>query len=304
MKNKSRMIYFNISTDCESTQPAIKNPGLGERAVRGIAAVLDKEGWRGTFFVIPTDIEANRRLYRRLEKEGHEIGLHLHAAAQGYAEFLGIYGPDMQEKIISGAADRFAAVMGRRPRGFCMGYGSANDYTYPVLVRLGFTHGMCSIPGRILPECASVWAGAPLFMHYAHPYHRCLAGGLDFVEIPCAVDWESRMWGGKHPQDLRVELVDAKNHYYTIEKSVRRQIAEKVPVKLVHAATHDTFEYSDPKDFRRQTLEGIIAHYKRIVDQQGYQPAGITLEAAAALYRRRAKRKEGNLELDRRGIIQ
>ena len=294
---------FNLSTDCEATQPAVNDAALGERASRGLAAILESAGWRGSFFVIPTDIEAHGALYQELAKRGHEIGLHIHPAAQGYAEFCGIYGPQMQEKIISEAADRFAQVMGEAPCGFSMGYASANDYTYPILVKLGFTHGMCSMPGRILPECASVWAGAPLFIHYAHPHNRILPGALDFVEIPVTVDWESRMWGGKHPQDLRIELVDARNHYYTIEKSLRRQIAEEVPVKLIHARTHDLFEYSDPRDFRRETLAGVIMHVKNIADQCGYRIAGRPLREIAQLYVERVPKAETELELDHRGRL-
>ncbi len=216
MTAEDSVVYFNLSTDCEATGPAVADAALGKRATQGLAAILDAEGWRGSFFVIPTDIEAHGALYREIAERGHEVGFHVHPAAQGYAEFCGLYGPETQEKIISEAVERFVQVMGEPPQGFSMGYASANDYTYPILAKLGFTHGMCSMPGRILPECASVWAGAPLFMHYAHPHNRVLPGALDFVEIPATIDWESRMWGGKHPQYLRVELVDAKNHFYTM----------------------------------------------------------------------------------------
>ena len=294
-------VYFNLSIDCEATQPAVDDPGLGERASRGIAEVLTREGWGGTFFVIPTDIEAHHAMYRELRDQGHEVGLHLHPAVQGYAEFCGIYDAATQQKIISEAADRFAQCMGERPQTFCMGYASANDYTYAVLEAEGFTHGTCSIPGRILPECAAVWAGAPLFMHYAHAYNRVLPGDMDFVEIPNTIDWESRMWGGKHPQDLRIELVDAKNHFYTIEKAVRRQFSEASPVKLIHASTHNIFEYSDFSNFRRQTLEGVIGHYRRLVADNGCLCEGTTLAQAAALYRRKTGKKKVHLELDRRG---
>ncbi len=298
---EDNVVYFNLSTDCEATQSAVNDPALGERATHGLAAILHAEGWRGSFFVIPTDIEAHGALYQELAKAGHEVGLHIHPAAQGYAEFCGLYGPETQEKIISEAVERFVQVMGEPPQGFSMGYASANDYTYPILAKLGFTHGICSVPGRILPECASVWAGAPLFMHYAHAHNRILPGALDFVEIPATIDWESRMWGGKHPQDLRIELVDAKNHFYTIEKSLRRQIDEAIPVKLIHATTHNLFEYSDPRDFRRETLEGVIKHVKTVADNHGYQIVGTTLQQIANLYRERVPKEQIKLELDRRG---
>jgi len=300
-KLSGNIAYFNLSVDCEATQPAIGDAKLGNRAVLGIAEVLEHNGWRGTFFAIPTDARANASTFRELERRGHEIGLHLHPAAQGYAEFCGIYGPDMQKKIISEAIECFADAIGRKPVSFSMGYGSANDFTYGVLANFRFSHGICSIPGRILPECASVWAGAPLFIHYAHAFNRLLPGELDFVEMPITVDWESRMWAGKHPQDLRVELVDAKNHYYTIEKSLKRQVEEKVPVKFIHAFTHNTFEYGNRNDFRRQTLEGILQHFRSIAIEMELKPVGKTLAAIADVYRSSVKRKTVVLALDRRG---
>ena len=303
MTAEDSVVYFNLSTDCEATGPAVADAALGRRATQGLAAILDAEGWRGSFFVIPKDIEAHGALYQELAERGHEVGLHVHPAAQGYAEFCGLYGPETQEKIISEAVERFVQVMGDPPRGFSMGYASANDYTYPILAKLGFTHGMCSMPGRIMPEWASVWAGAPLFMHYASAHNRILPGTLGFVEIPGTVDWESRMWGGKHAQDLRIELVDARNHYYTIEKSLQRQIAEKVPVKLIHALTHNLFEYGTPGNFRRDTLEGVVIHAKDIAAACGYQVVARTLQEVAQLYVQRVPQEETKLELDRRGYL-
>ena len=69
------------------------------------------------------------------------------------------------------------------------------------------------------------------------------------------------MWGGAHPQDLRIELVDAKNHWYTIHKNVRRQIdnGSDVPVKYLKALTHNIFDYGDARDFRRETMQGVVA---------------------------------------------
>ena len=299
-----RIIYFNLSVDCEATQPAVNDAALGERAMHGIVDILEAEDWRGSFFVVPTDIEAHGPLYKQFHAAGHEIGLHIHPSAQGYSEFLGIYGAQMQRKIIGEAADRFAQVMGFRPRLFCPGYASANDATYSVLTELGFTHGICSMPGRVLPECAAVWAGAPEFMHYANAHNRLLSGSLDFVEIPRTADLQSMMWGGKTPQDLRVELVDAKNHSYTIKKSVAKQIEQDLPVKIVLAFTHNLFEYSDKNNFRRETLDGIISHFKNIVTEAGFEARGSTFADAVALYRERVEKVETTLELDRSGYLE
>lgn len=296
-------VHFNLSVDCEATQPACDDVELGRRSTLGLAEVLEKNQWCGTFFTIPTEIEACGSMYKELAQKGHEIGLHLHPAAQGFEEFCGIYGPEMQEQIIDEAADRFAAIMGQRPRTFCMGYASANDYTFQVLEKLGFTHGTCSMPGRILPECASIWAGAPLFMHYAHRYNRMLAGDLDFVEMPRTTDMESKIWGGKTCLDLRIELVDAKNHFYTIQKSLKRQIDENVPVKNIHAFTHNLFEFDNPSNFRRETLKGVIEHTKRVVASAGLELIGTTLEQTALEYRKLVKKETVQLNLDRSGHL-
>ena len=299
-------LEFSLITraDCEASQHAIKDAALGERSTRGLAEIAASEGLRVTLLVIPTDLEASPGLYRELDRAGQEIGLHVHPADQGYEEFLGVYGPEEQKKIVGEAADRFAQVMGRKPGSVCIGYGSANDHTYPVFVELGFRHGHISIPGRILPECASVWAGAPLDMHYAHPHNRLLPGWLDFVEVPQTLDPDSRMWGGKHPQDLRVELVDAKNHWYTIAKSVDRQIRDNTPVKYIHIVTHNIFEFGREGDFRRETLIQMIRHVKRIVADKGGVLKGGTMAEVAREYRDRsplARARELKLALDTRG---
>ncbi len=293
-----------VRADCEATQHAIRDAALGERASHGLAEIAAGEGLRLTLLVLPTDLEASPALYRELDRGGHEIGLHVHPADQGYEEFLGLYGPEDQRRIVGEAADRFTQVMGRRPGSICIGYGSANDHTYPVFVELGFTHGHISIPSRVLPECASVWAGAPLDMHYAHPHNRLLPGWLDFVEIPQTLDPDSRMWGGKHPQDLRVELVDAKNHWYTTAKAVDRQVREGVPVKYIHIVTHNIFEFGRAGDFRRETLVQMIRHARKIVADKDASLKPATMADCARKYRARCpveKARELKLTLDARG---
>jgi len=280
-------LRFNLSVDCESTQHALQDPALGGRSTRGLGEILATEKLKGTFFVLPGDIEAHRALYEALEREGHEVGLHLHPADLGFDEFCGAYGPDEQARIISLATDRFTQATGRHPRAFCMGYASCNDHTFAVLHALGYTHGRCSIPSRVLPECVSVWAGAPLDMHYAHRFNRLLPGGLDFVNIPATLDPDSRMWGGKHPLDLRVELVDAKNHYYTIEKALKRQLDAGATLPYIQAVTHNVFEFSDARDFRRQTLLGIVAAVRRHAERHALQIIPATLAELAQEYRQR-----------------
>jgi peptidoglycan/xylan/chitin deacetylase (PgdA/CDA1 family) len=280
-------LLFNIQIDCEATEPAFGNPDLGKRAVLGLAELLEKENLKATFMVIPTDLQAHATIYRQLEAAGHEVGLHIHPAAQGYNHFLGIYSYANQVKIINEGMVVFANELGHPPVSFTPGYGSANDFTFPVLEELRFSHGLVSIPTRNLPQCACVWGNSPFDAHYPHRYNRCLTGDVNFVDLPATLDWESRMWGGAHPQDLRIELVDAKNHWYTIHKNVKRLMASgsKIPVKYIRAVTHNTFDYSDPRDFRRETLVGVIAAVRSIFEQEGSRLIAATGTEIAARYR-------------------
>lgn len=281
-------IFFNIQIDCESTDPAFANPQLGKQAVLGFTELLEEENLKATFMVIPTDMQAHASIYRQLDAAGLEVGLHIHPAAQGYNHFLGTFSYADQAKIIREGIDIFTDGMGQRPVSFTPGYGSANDFTFSVLEELGFSHGLVSIPTRNLPQCACVWGNSPFDAHYPHRFNRCLTGDVNFVDLPATLDWESRMWGGAHPQDLRIELVDAKNHWYTIHKNVKRLLAagDKIPVKYIRAVTHNTFDYSDPRDFRRETLIGVIAAVRSIVEQEGSTLIPATGTKIADLYRK------------------
>jgi hypothetical protein len=283
--NNSFPLYFNLQIDCESTQFALQNPALGERAIRGLGDVLAETKTLGTFLVIPGDIEAHLNIYRDLEKQGHEIGLHYHPSEKNRSEFLGSESPDIQRRVLREAMDRFAQATGRLPLGFCPGYGSANDYTYGILEELGLKHGLVSFPTRNLPQCACVWGNSPLDPHYPHRYNKSLEGDA-------------------HPQDLRVELVDAKNHFYTVEKAVRRQNAAATPLRQIHAVTHNTFEFDDPANFRRETYRGIVEATRRIAEREQMVFTPTTLEKLAAEFRRLRPLVPGTvseLKLDVRG---
>jgi len=294
-------LLFNLQIDCEATQFALQNPALGERAIRGLGEILEETGTKGTFLVIPGDIAAHASIYQELASAGHEIGLHYHPWIEGRCEFLGSEGPEAQRELLAEAIDRYAQAMGVRPYGFCPGYGSANDHTYGILEELGFTHGLVSIPTRDLPQCACVWGSSPLDPHYPHRFNKSLVGNVNFVDLPPTIDPQSRMWGGAHPQDLRVELVDAKNHFYTIDKAVRRQFSTETPLLQIHAVTHNVFEYGDPKNFRRETYFGIVEAARKIADREKAAFRAVTLSEMAVLYRKKVphdKAQAGTLDLD------
>lgn len=298
-----KRLFLSFFIDCEASQPAVRDLDLGRRASVGFANQLERRGMKATFHVLPSDAEPHAATYRDLSTRGHEVGLHVHPAVDGHQEFLGVCGPDEQHDILAQAGDRFARALGFGPQTICIGYMSTNDHTYGVLYDLGYRHGTCSMPTRVLPECASVHAGAPLDVHYAHRYNRVLPGDLDFVNIPPTVDPDSRMWGGRHPLDLRIELVDAKNHWYTIDKAVRRQVAAGVPVKILRVITHNTYDYGNPTDFRSLTLAGVIDHCLSIAAAHGLDPVPATGDRIAAAYRAAVPPGGAapDLRLDRRG---
>ena len=127
---------------------------------------------------------------------------------------------------------------------------------------------------------------------------------MDFVEVPHTVDLDILHVGGRHPQDYRVELVDAKNHWYTAQKSVMAQIGNpKVPIKIVRGVTHNTFDYSDPRNFRRETLRDMISGLSAILQECGCVPVPATVGEIAAEYRRQVAKPDPShqYQLDRRG---
>jgi len=286
------MTDFHIcfTMDCESVRPEIDDLALGRRAMRGYADLLECEGWRATFFVVPEQIEPMAELLHRLQAEGHEIGLHFHPETAGYSSpYLGTFSAEEQAEIIGNGAEEYRRVLGCQAVSLRPGFFSANDATFPVVYQCGIRQTSLSCPGRKMSQVAANWAGAPLFAHYAHPHNRFLTGGLDLVEIPPSVDWETMIWGGIHPQDLRLEFTDAKNHGFLIRKVMKRQCDENLPLKALVPLTHDIFDYSDPANFRFETLQGVIAEIKRCGQELSVELIGSTLAEAAATYRKNAK---------------
>ena len=184
-----------------------------------------------------------------LAGEGFEIGLHYHPQVAGYDDFCGAYTADQQRKMYGEAIKVFSDAVGFAPKTFRTGSGSANDATFPVTAELGFESCSMSFPGRNMTNLKSNWVDAPQHVHYVSPANRLLEGGLDLVEVPITTDPDSMMWSGRHPQDLRVELFDAKNQRYMIDKMLGREKQRAQPVKAIVTLTHNIFKYNDPHDF-------------------------------------------------------
>ena len=279
-------LYLCWTIDCESSQPGIEDPDLGRNAVSGFSDLLEKEGWKGTFFLIKKEVDLLHDSMREIMKKDHEVAIHTHPNASGFpSPYLGVYDPKTQKEIIEGVIQSFESYLNTRPETCRPGFGSMNDYSFPVLYECGIRQTSASLPGRKLSHLASNWGGAPLFIHYAHPYNRFLEGGLDVVEIPISVDWETMIWGGLHPQDLRIEYTDAKNHSFLIRKIVKRQVDDDLPVKVIIILTHNLFRYADSNNFRRETMLGMIETFKMCAKEYNLDLAGLTIKETAGIYR-------------------
>jgi peptidoglycan/xylan/chitin deacetylase (PgdA/CDA1 family) len=283
----AKVMHICWTMDCESSRPNVNNPELGENAMRGFTLMLRDAGWRATLFAIPGDVRILTGVLRDAASEGHEIALHVHPQAEGMAsDYLGAFSLNEQIEILSAGLDEFEARLGIKPVSCRPGYCSANDATFPAMARCGIRQASASIPGRRMSELASNWAGAPLFAHYASAHNRFLPGTMDLVEIPISVDWESMIWGGMHPQDLRIEYTDAKNHSFLIDKIMRRQVEEGLPFAAVVILTHNLFRYADLANFRRETMLGMIDAFHRSAARLGVELVGSTISEAADKFRK------------------
>jgi peptidoglycan/xylan/chitin deacetylase (PgdA/CDA1 family) len=285
--SKHLNVLFTMDVECPgegSKEAGFNDWALGGNSVRGYARTLAAEGWPVTFFVVPEAADHYRDLLKELESEGAELALHVHPQDLGYPEYLGAYGREEQIEILSGAMATWGDALGARPYSFRPGNFSANDSTFPVLEQLGFRQGCVSAPERRMTSLRSVWTTAPKDPHFASRANRLLPGDSGFLEVPLTVDWESMIWGGITPLDLRVEAVDARSHSFTIEKNLRRMQDEKVSPMTLVPVTHNYFDYSSAIEFRAITLRGIIDQIKRLADRYELEVAGMTMDGFRKSY--------------------
>jgi peptidoglycan/xylan/chitin deacetylase (PgdA/CDA1 family) len=278
-------IHVCWTIDCEATQQAVNDVGLGIRAIQGAAALISEKGLRATLFVLPGDAAACPAVLRDLDEDRFELGLHFHPQEEGHDDFCGAYSEESQRRMYGDAIKKFADAVGIAPRAFRTGSCSANDATFRVTAELGFDCCSHSMPGRNMTQLRSNWVGAPHHVHYANPANRLLEGGLDLVEAPVSTDPSSMLWSGGHPQDLRVELFDAKNQRYLIDRLIAREKTRPQPVKAIVALTHNTYEYDNPADFRRQTMKQMMDDFVELAVKHDVNLVPATISEIAAAHR-------------------
>jgi hypothetical protein len=278
-------VYLCWSMDCEATQKAINDVQLGIRAVHGFVDIISEAGLQATLSVIPGDAVAYGKVFRELDRERFEISLHFHPQEEGYDDYCGAYSAQQQRTMYGDALKKLADAIGWAPKTFNTGGASANDATFPVTAELGFENSFHSMPGRNMTDLRANWVGAPPYVHYAHPHNRLLEGGLDLVEVPITTDPDSMLWSGRHPQDIRVELFDAKNQRYMIDKMLQREKTRSHPVPVLAPVTHNIFAFDDPRDFRRQTMLQMIDDFAELAEKHEVNLIPATVARVAVAYR-------------------
>ncbi|MFO7696543.1 MAG: hypothetical protein R6X16_05245, partial [Anaerolineae bacterium] len=276
-----------FTMDCEQVDANQGGPPsweYGERSIRGYCEALLKQGLGATLFVVPGGAEKYRAALLDLVGTGIELGLHYHPQDHGYHDFLGAYTGVEQCRMLSEAKAQWTQALSREPIVVRPGNFSANDATFPVLSELGFLASSTSCPLRNFIDAKANWTGAPLDPHFAHAANRLLEGDLPLFEVPLTVDWESFMWGGRTPLELRIEMVDARAHGYTVRKAIRRQLDSGTPDPVLVILTHSVFDYSDPSEFRRQVLDGLIAEISKTAELHELTVESTSLVDLRAIY--------------------
>lgn len=257
-------LYGAFTMDCEQLAPQSFAGGpadwaLSERAIRGFARTLQARGFTATFFIIPQAAQAQPALYRELQQEGFELGLHVHALDQGWSDFLGGLAPDQLRQALVQASTLWSDALEQRPRAFRGGHFSASDHLFPILVELGFTHGSCSLPQRRVVRRRAVWDGALPYPHWAHAANRLLAGDLPFFEVPSGAHPTIRHGTGDElPLELRIEGSDGARHPETVAAHLDWQLELDAPLVASVSFTHNTKEYGDPEDPMHRRLQTMM----------------------------------------------
>jgi peptidoglycan/xylan/chitin deacetylase (PgdA/CDA1 family) len=254
-----------------------------ESSIRAYTSLARDRDFPTTIFAHPEVARNHRELLLELEGQGACLGLHLHPYKLGdgrYREDLGAYSASEQCGILQEAGEAWEEALGQRPLYFRPGYFSASDNTFRVLCELGFRGGSVSIPGRVLPAHASVWAGAKVYPHRAHLNFRHLAGCSGFLEVPVSVDFQRPMERGEAGERgyewLYVPSI-AYNHREVVRNILERfrRDLPKHPVLVLD--THNDQDYSDPEHPARKNLDAIFDSIERFCADMGLEPTGCTL---------------------------
>lgn len=292
-----RDVHVVVSMDCERVTEDSLITGtpswdMGRRAVSGLADLLEKEGFRGTFLPTPDTAAKQASLFGEVAGRGFEVGMQLHCRSFGdlrYDQVLGHYGRDQQQVILTQAKDAWEQALGRSLATYRSGYLSASDHTFPILAELGVRQTSCSKPGRYLPNLAARWLGALPYAHRANTACRLESGNLDLVEVPITSHPGERFFArdcfdpkdprpdSNYPPEVYLEIVDA---------ALLEMALIDPPVATFVILTHNTLDYGSRDEPRRAHMLAML-RYLRTKESQGWRvvPSSLTKVRQALLVR-------------------
>jgi peptidoglycan/xylan/chitin deacetylase (PgdA/CDA1 family) len=267
-------LYVTVSVDCERIRAeSYRNDGtasweMGRRAVLGLAELLEAEGLKGTFLPTPATAERQAGLFHQVRAAGHEVGMQFHCDSfrdGRYAKVLGEYGLDEQRQILTEAKADWEAALGLPLLTYRSGYLSASNDTYPIVAELGVKTCSCCKPGRYRPEIAAWWYGALPYPHRTNATNRLIPGDLDLVEVPVTSHPGERFSGerGFDPRELRPDSQhDPAVYREIVDLSLWEQEMLGAPLRNLVVLTHNTIDYTDRGDHRRDLLLQTLSHIK------------------------------------------
>jgi len=258
-------------------------------SIRGYADVARRHGFPITIFAHPEIAMNHHELLLDLEKEGACLGLHLHPyklSGGRYRRDLGWYSASELHTMLREAAEGWEKALGHRPLYFRPGYFSANDNTFRVLCKLGFRGGSVSIPGRVLPAHASVWAGAEPYPHRAQLSFRQVRGGSDFIEVPASPDFGRPVPRGDAGEQ-GYEWLYVPSAMYDHRKVVRgileRFRLDRPDYPVIVTDTHNDQDYTDGRRPATGNLEAILNDIVALSADMNLRPVGCTLDTLCDL---------------------
>ena len=164
--------------------------------------------------------------------------------------------------------------------------------TFGILEELGFAGGSLSIPGRVLPDHQSVWAGAPDYPHAAHSAFRLCSGASAFVEVPASVDYlrpVARGAAGEIGYEwpyLAAEGYD----FRAIAGDIVRRFARDAPALAVFVTdVHNDQDMSDPDHSASRNLRTLFDEVLLQAKLLRLPTNGVTIEAMCRLYQNRSR---------------
>ncbi|MCG7522794.1 polysaccharide deacetylase family protein [Ruegeria sp. Ofav3-42] len=253
MKKLHVVVTIDIEVPTCDSHPSASGPPDHEKGgawAQAYGEIAKSFAMPVTYFIHPEVAVRQADLYKKLESQGHCLGLHIHAwrfDRRYQCEFGGLT-EDQARQMLSEATGMWMTAFGQRPRHFRPGTMSANDSIFRVLSSLGFAGAAVSLPGRVFPQKHAVWAGAPLDPHRGHSHFRMLEGDLDVVNMPMSVDTSIVVEknGLRFLRDLRPDFMDV-NHRELVTRCIDQTMARDPDVACINLVTHNDFDFSDAK---------------------------------------------------------